>query len=88
MTNYTITLTETENLAIRYIAVSPQGWIDTAIHARALEAIDEIVKLYVDYALANNLSIPSTKEQIILAAYSSGIIKTAEERNTEIINNV
>ena len=40
--NYTITLTEAEDLALQYVAADPQDWIDNAATNRARIAIDEI----------------------------------------------
>lgn len=84
--NYTITLTEAEDLALKYVAASPQEWIDNAATNRARIAIDEICDLYVKYKLDNNLPITVTnKPDMVIAAYEEGLIKTAEERNAEIL---
>ena len=50
--NYTITLTETEDKALAYAALSQQDWIDNVVHNRCRIAIDEIVKVAVDNFLA------------------------------------
>jgi hypothetical protein len=42
---YTITLTEAEDKALSYVALSQQDWIDNAVHERCRVAIDEIVKI-------------------------------------------
>ena len=46
--NYTVTLTDTEKLAMEYIAYEPQDWVENAMKERARIAIDEIVKIAVD----------------------------------------
>jgi hypothetical protein len=76
--NYTITLTETEKLAMEYIAYDPQDWIENAVHVRAKIAIDEIVKIAVEKFLEANQTIPSSREEIVAAAYSNGWIQTAK----------
>ena len=82
--DYTIILTEAENLALQYVAASPQDWIDNAAKNRARIAIDEICDLYVKHKLDNNLPITVTnKPDMVIAAYEEGLIKTAEERNEE-----
>lgn len=84
--NYTITLTEAEDLALKYVAASPQDWIDNAATNRARIAIDEICDLYVKHKLNNNLPITVTnKPDMVIAAYEEGLVKTAEERNAEIL---
>jgi hypothetical protein len=76
--NYTITLTETEKLAMEYVAYDPQDWVENAFKERARIAIDEIVKLAVEKFLAANQTIPSSKEEIVAAAYSNEWIKTSK----------
>jgi ribosomal protein S11 len=82
--DYTITLTEAEDLALQYVAADPQEWIDNAAHNRARIAIDEICDLYVKNKLENNESITATnKPDMVLAAYAEGLVKTAAQRNEE-----
>ena len=82
--NYTITLTEAEDLALQYAAADPQDWIDNAAKNRARIAIDEIVNLYVEYKLSKDEAITATnKADMVLAAYEEGIVKTAAQRNEE-----
>ena len=53
MTDSTITvsLNATEEQAMRYVAKSPQEWVDNVVKNRAKIAIDEIVALYTKRAL-------------------------------------
>jgi hypothetical protein len=82
--DYTITLTEAEDLALQYVAADPQEWIDNAAHNRARIAIDEICDLYVKTKLENNEPITATnKPDMVLAAYAEGLVKTAAQRNEE-----
>ena len=82
--NYTITLTEAEDLALQYAAADVQDWIDNAATNRARIAIDEIVNLYVEYKLSKDEAITATnKTDMVLAAYEEGIVKTAAQRNEE-----
>lgn len=86
--NYTIVLSEAEDLALQYVAADPQEWIDNAAHNRARIAIDEICDLYVKTKLENNQPITATnKEDMVLAAYEEGLVKTVIERNQELIIN-
>lgn len=79
--NYTITLTETEKLAMEYIAYDPQDWVENAIKERSRIAIEEIVKLAVDKFLEAGQPTPATREEIVNAAYSNGWIQTAKEQS-------
>ena len=84
----TITLTESQAKAMQFICVSIRNWIDNAVQVRATNAIDEIVKLFIEYALVNNITIPPSKDDIVTQAYALGVIKTAEERNEESLSNM
>lgn len=81
MTTYTINFTETEDLAMQYIAASVDEWIQNAAHERARVAIDEIVKIAVDKFLDAGQSIPGSREEIVAAAYANGWVTTAVSRN-------
>ena len=82
--DYTITLTEAEDLALKHIAADPQEWIDNAATNRARIAIDEICDLYVKTKLESNQPITATnKPDMVLAAYEEGLVKTAAQRNEE-----
>ena len=76
----TITLTDAEHKALAHVAVSPEDWINNAIHARCRIAIDEIVAAEVQRKLAAGEPITGTKDDIVLAAP----IKSAAERQTEM----
>lgn len=84
--NYIVTLTETEKLAMEYIAYDPQDWVENAMKERARIAIDEIVKLAVEKFLASNQTIPGSKEEIVAAAYANEWIKTAKYKTDNASN--
>jgi hypothetical protein len=79
MTTYTIILTEAENKALGFVAVSQQDWIDNVVHERCRVAIEEIVAAEVQRKLAANETISGSKEDIVNAAP----IKSAAERQAE-----
>jgi hypothetical protein len=82
--DYTITLTEAEDLALQYVAADVDEWITNAATNRARIAIDEICDLYVKTKLENNQPITATnKTDMVLAAYEEDLIKTAAQRNEE-----
>jgi len=78
--NYTIELTETEKLAMEYIAYDPQTWVENAMKERARLATEEIVKIAVDKFLEANQTIPGSREEIVAAAYENNWIQTAKYR--------
>jgi len=78
--NYTITLTETEKLAMEYIAYDPQDWVENAMKERARLAIEDIVKIAVDKFLEANQTIPGSREEIVAAAYANDWIQTAKDK--------
>jgi len=81
---YKIVLTETEKLAMEYVALDVQEWIHNSAKERARLAIDEIVKLAVEKFLENGQSIPGSKDEIVLAAYANGWIISAKDKTLEI----
>jgi len=88
MTTYTIQFTQTEDLAMHYVAVSADEWIQNAAHERARIAIEEIVQIAVQKFLENNQSIPGSREEIVAVAFSNGWVKSAADRNTERTQNI
>ena len=84
MTDYTITLTETELKALDFAGID-----DAEFHAqnfmstRAKKAIDEIVLIYTTAALDAPHAIPGTREEIVTDAFVKGYVKTVAEQNAE-----
>ena len=76
--NYTITLTDTEKLAMEYVASDPQTWVENAFKERARIAIDDIVKLAVEKYLELSITIPGSKDEIVADAYARNWVQTAK----------
>lgn len=81
--NYTITLTQAENDALAYVAVSQDDWIQNAIHERCRIAIDEIVQIAVQKCLETGTQIPGSKDEMVDLAFAQGWVKTAAQRQAE-----
>ncbi len=79
MAQYTVTLNEAQEKALRWVAADPQDWIENFVFARCQSAIDEIVNSEIQKKLAAGETISGTKEDIVMAAD----IKSAEQRNAE-----
>ena len=79
MAIYTITLSDAEDKALGFVAVSQDAWIQNAVHERCRVAIEEIVALEVERITSTGGTISGTKEDIVNAAP----IKSLAERQTE-----
>lgn len=79
MAQYTVTLTEAQEKALRWVAKDPQDWIENFVNARCQSAIEEIVNAEVQKKLAAGQPISGTKDEIVLAAD----IMSAEERDAQ-----
>ena len=88
MTDYVITLTDTERMAMEFIAADTNDWIQHAVHERARVAIEEIIQLSVQKFIEAGQSIPGSKDEIVAAAYANGWVKTAQQRNAEFTINM
>ena len=84
MTTYTVTLSSAEDLALRYVSLSADDWIQNAIHERCRIAIDEIVATTVQKCLDNNIQIPGSKDAMVELAFAQGWVLTAEARNQQL----
>jgi hypothetical protein len=70
---------------MEYIAADVDFWITNVATNRARIAIDEICDLYVKTKLESNQPITViNKDDMVLAAYEEGLVKTAAQRNEEV----
>lgn len=83
MGQYTVNLTESQEKALRWVAVDPQDWIENFVFARCESAIDEIVNDEIKRKLSLGETISGSKDDIVMAAN----IQSAEERS-QIIPDV
>ena len=83
MADYTIKLTDTEDKAMSYCALSTQDWADNALKVRARVAIDNIVSLNMQHCNANGIAIATGEDAQVQQAFTLGVVKTAKERNDE-----
>lgn len=81
--NYTITLTAAEDKALAHVALSPEDWINNAVHERCRIAIDEIVQSTVAKCLETGTQIPGSKEEMVTLAFAQGWVKSAAQRQAE-----
>ena len=69
-----INLTDTEYTVLQLIAADPTEWVSNAAKERARIAIDEIVNVVVQKCLAEQMQIPSTREDMVDLAIEKGWI--------------
>jgi hypothetical protein len=63
---YTITLSDAEDKALSYVALSQQVWIENAVKARCENAIQEIFQMEVERKITAGEPITGTKDDIVL----------------------
>ena len=81
MADYTVKLTDTEDKAMSYCALSTQDWVDNALKNRARIAKDEIITANMAHCNANDIEIAKGEDAQVAQAYSLGVVKTAKERH-------
>ena len=79
MPDITVTLTDTENKAMEYAALSVQDWADNALKNRARIAKDEIIALLVAHCNANEVALAVGEDAQVTQAYDLGVVKTAAQ---------
>jgi hypothetical protein len=84
---YKIIYTEAENMAMTSISYNVDDWIQNACHFRASQAIDAIVNRSINKFLNAGIQIPSSKDEIVLAAFENGWERTAEVIHEEFVAN-
>ncbi len=80
---FTITLSDSENKALGFVALDQNEWIQNAAHERCRVAIDEIAKICVEQCLANNIQIPGSKDAMVDLAFQNGWVITAAQRQAQ-----
>lgn len=83
MANYQVTLTEAQDMALSFVAVSQADWVENAVTARCQAAIDEIAQIVVAKCLETSTQIPGSKEDMVLLGFNKGWVKTAAQQNAD-----
>ena len=83
MTDYKVTLTDTEDKAMSYCSMSTQNWVDNALKNRARIAKEEIIALNTTHCNANNIQIATGEDAQVTQAFDLKVVKTAKERDEE-----
>ncbi len=83
MADYTVKLTDTEDKAMTYAALSTQDWVDNALKNRARIAKDEIIAANIAHCNANGIAIATGEDKQVEQAFTLKVVKTAKEVNEE-----
>ena len=75
--DYTITLTDTEQKSMEYIAVDVKEWISNVAKNRARQAKDEIVAVLITHCNNNSIAIATGEDAQVAQAYTLGIVTKA-----------
>ena len=75
MADYTITLTDTEVKAMKYICVDIDEWITNAATNRARLAKLDILSLNMAYCNANNIALATGEDAQVQQAYDLKVVE-------------
>ena len=76
MPNITVSLTDTENKSMEYVAVSVQDWADNVIKNRARIAKNEIIAKLVTHCNENSIAIATGEDAQVTQAFDLGVVDT------------
>lgn len=81
MTDYTVSLSDTQIKSLDYVGADPQEWMENAITNRARKATDEIIALLIKHCNANDIAMAVGADAQVTQAFDLGVVQTAEQRN-------
>lgn len=84
MPTITVTLSEAENKALEYTAISVPDWVSNAAKNRSSKAKQEIISILVEHCNANNISLAVGEDAQITQAFDLGVVKTAVQRAADL----
>ena len=76
----TITITDTEELALKDVTASIDEWAENALKNRARKAQEQILKRLFDHCNDNSIALAVGVEAQLEQAFSLGIATTPEQR--------
>ena len=83
MAKYTIELTDTEDKAMSFVALSTQEWAENFLKVRSKKAVKEIIALNIEHCNANGITIATGEDKQVEQAFELKVVKTAKEVNEE-----
>tara|TARA_B100000035_G_scaffold172585_1_gene147267 strand:+ start:1961 stop:2233 length:273 start_codon:yes stop_codon:yes gene_type:complete len=79
MPDITVSLTDTENKSMEYVAKSVQAWADNALKNRARIAKEEIIAKLVAHCNANDVTIATGEDAQVTQAFDLGVVSAASD---------
>ena len=79
MADITVSLTDTEQKSLEYVALSPSDWVSNAAKNRARIAKDEIISKLVSHCNANSVALAVGEDAQVTQAYDLGVVQTAAD---------
>ena len=83
MAKYTIELTDTEDKAMSFVALSTQEWAENFLKVRSKKAVKEITALNMEHCNAKGITIATGEDKQVEQAFELKVVKTAKEVNEE-----
>ncbi|OUU50226.1 MAG: hypothetical protein CBC12_05875 [Candidatus Puniceispirillum sp. TMED52] len=79
MPDITVSLTDTENKSMEYVAKSVQSWTDNALKNRARIAKEEIIAKLVAHCNANDITIATGEDAQVTQAFDLDVVAAASD---------
>ena len=79
MPDITVSLTDTENKSMEYVAKSVQSWTDNALKNRARIAKEEIIAKLVAHCNANDITIATGEDAQVTQAFDLDVVVAASD---------
>lgn len=87
MYEYNVELSELEYLAMQYVCMDINEWIQNSVHDRARMAIEQVINDAIKEFLDKGESMPGSKEEIIQLAYHRGYLRPLSAVTQEELAN-
>jgi len=78
MAEIKVTVSDTQEKCLEYVAYSVQDWCDNAIHNRARIAQEEIIAKLVEHCNANSIALAVGTEKQVAQAFELKVVDTAK----------
>jgi len=75
MPTLTVTVTDTEQKCLEYVALSPSDWADNAVTNRARIAKDEIISQLVKHCNENSITLATGEDAQVTQAFDLGVVQ-------------
>lgn len=84
MANITVTITDTEEKCLKYIASSEIDWLTNCAVNRARQAKENIINILIKHCNANEITIATGEEAQVNQAFSLNLVQFAKDVVAEV----